>query len=261
MDIKAILALNVIETRYLDLHLPPAEEYKESWKCFVEGIYEIGSDEKGFAFDNEKPRHKNYMYPFEIRSPIVTNGEYLSFIESKGYNEAKFWLSLGWDWVQTTLAQSPLYWRQRKDQWFEYTLYGEIPLDPNAPVVHINYFEADAFARWRGLRLPTEQEIEVFLATSKKPNDISLFHPIDANASSGQVWCWTKSAYSAYPGFETFAGSLEEYNGKFMCNQNGFTRRMRSDPKKTITLFPIVIFYLPEQRWMFSGLRLARNTK
>lgn len=261
MDIKYILGSNKLETRYSPVALKKAPQPTPGWSEFAEGIYEIGYDGTDFSYDNEQPRHKSYVYPFSMSQSLVTNGEFLEFIENKGYSKAKYWLSQGWDWLNQQQIQHPLYWFLVDGNWHEYTLHGLIPLDLNKPLVHISYFEADAFASWKNLRLPTEQELENFLASSKidaTDNSEKTYHPNSAQKAVGQVWCWAKSQYSQYPRFKAFDGLLSEYNGKFMCNQfvlkggcivtpdNHYRHSYRN-------------FYLPQQRWMFSGIRLAKD--
>lgn len=261
MDIKYILGSNELETRYSPLILKDALQPTLGWTDFTEGVYEIGYDGPDFSYDNERPRHKNYLYPFSMNQSLVTNGEFLEFVEDNGYSKSKYWLSQGWDWVNQQQIQHPLYWSMVGENWHEYTLHGLIPLDLNKPLVHISYFEADAFANWKKLRLPTEQEFEVFLAVSEiaeTNEDEKIYHPNSAQQVAGQVWCWTRSQYSPYPRFKAFDGLLNEYNGKFMCNQfvlkggcivtpdNHYRHSYRN-------------FYLPQQRWMFSGIRLAKD--
>ena len=261
MDIKFILASNVIDTQYAAQTLPPAASPVHDWLAFAEGLYPIGHAAPGFAYDNEKPQHQHYLYPFAISQTLVTNGEYLAFMEDGGYTEPRYWLSQGWDWVSQQQIEQPLYWSCRDGVWYEYTLYGLIPLDLNRPLVHISYFEADAFANWKKLRLPTEQELEVFLSQAdltKAPVDSALLHPNHAQNVGGEVWCWTRSQYSAYPRFKTFDGVLNEYNGKFMCNQFVLRGGCVATPLKHYR-HSYRNFYQPQQRWMFSGIRLAKD--
>jgi ergothioneine biosynthesis protein EgtB len=260
MDIKHNLAVNPIETRYSSTSLPRASTVKTEWREFAEGVYEIGDVGDDFSFDNEKPRHKNYVYPFALSSTLVTNKEYLEFVESGSYLKPELWLSLGWSWAQSTVHKHPLYWFKKDGAWFEYTLHGVEALDLEKPVVHINYFEADAFARWRKLRLPTEQELEIYLDANLSSEDSQFFHPTDAAAMRGQVWAWTKSPYVSYPGFKNFEGAAQEYNGKFMCGQfvlrGGCVATPRGHSRNSYRNF-----YLPEQKWMFAGIRLAKDLK
>jgi ergothioneine biosynthesis protein EgtB len=263
MDIKFILASNSLPTHFVSLPLQDAKVPNQHWVSFKEGLVEVGHHNDDFAYDNERPRHKHYLYPFAISQSLVTNGDFLAFLEDSGYSQAKYWLSQGWDWVKQANIKHPLYWIMIEGQWHEYTLHGLIPLDINRPLVHISYFEADAFAHWKNLRLPTEQELEVYL-TSEEPkstdskNSLDYYHPNDATATSGQVWCWTRSQYLPYPKFKAFDGLLNEYNGKFMCNQFVLKGGCIVTPNQHYR-HSYRNFYLPEQRWMFSGIRLAKD--
>ncbi len=258
MDIKYILASNTLAISYVSTPLKAALAGRQSWVEFAEGVAEVGYSGESFSYDNERPRHKCYLYPFAISQSLVTNGDFLAFIEDGGYAQAKYWLSQGWDWVTQENIQHPLYWRYTDGQWSEYTLHGRTPLDLDKPLVHISYFEADAFAKWKGLRLPTEQEFEIFLMNAEPNTPNMLYHPNDAQATTGQVWCWTASQYSPYPRFRAFDGLLEEYNGKFMCNQ--FVLRGGCIATPPGHMRPSYRnFYLPHQRWMFSGIRLAKD--
>jgi ergothioneine biosynthesis protein EgtB len=261
MDIKFILASNVIDTQYAAQTLAPAPEPNHGWSEFAQGLYQIGHDAAGFAYDNERPAHQHYCYPFTISQTLVTNGDFLAFIEDQGYAKPEYWLSQGWDWVNQQHIQQPLYWSCRDGEWVEYTLYGLIPLDLNRPLVHISYFEANAFANWKKLRLPTEQELEIFLNQSPlttAPADSTLLHPNNAQNVYGEVWCWTSSQYSAYPRFKAFDGILKEYNGKFMCNQFVLRGGCVATPDQHYR-HSYRNFYQPQQRWMFSGIRLAKD--
>ena len=262
MDIKYILAVNPFEVRYASAMLPASTAPRAGWTEYDSGLRSVGYAGDDFSFDNEAPRHSEYLPPFALARSLVSNGEYREFIEAGGYRHPEHWLSLGWDWVQKSGAGNPLYWRrdESSQSWSEFTLHGTRALDPHAPVAHLNYFEASAFAKWRGARLPTEAELEVdfFAAAPAASTPPNYFHPTDANVTQGQLWCWTRSAYSPYPGFREFAGALQEYNGKFMCNQlvlrGGCVATPAGHYRPTYRNF-----FLPEQRWMFSGLRLAKD--
>ncbi len=262
MDIKYILGINPQLPAYTDAPLPKGEKIQPAWFEHPEGIIETGYDGNGFAYDNEKPKHKSYIYPFRLSQNLVSNGEYLEFIEDGGYSNPALWLSKGYDFINENNITQPLYWSRQDDTLFEFTLHGNLPLDPELPVAHISYFEADAYAKWKACRLPTEQEMEVFHQTTIAEQGTTppsgLFHPNNTHASSDQLWCWTSSHYSAYPGFSPFSGMAEEYNGKFMCNQ--FVLRgscIATPPGHWRTSYRN--FYEPHQRWMFSGIRLARD--
>lgn len=259
MDIKYILGLNQTEAIYDRARIARAKHKPAHWLSFDEGLYTIGHEGDAFSFDNELPRHKFYLYPFAISDVLVSNSDYLAFINSGAYNEARCWLSLGWDWLQRYQIKKPLYWKQVGDAWFEYTLYGLEELDLNAPVTHISYFEADAYARWQKARLPSEFEFEVFLCSQKaQPSRPQGLHPRSIAAARAQVWCWTTSAYAPYPRFKPFAHGLAEYNGKFMCNQMVLRGASVVTPEGHYR-DSYRNFFLPEQRWMFSGIRLAKD--
>lgn len=238
------------------------------WVYFPEGIYEIGYNGDGFAYDNESPRHRQFVEAFSLSSRLVTNRQYLAFIEDGGYQHPEHWLSAGWATVQQHHWTAPIYWEQVDGQWQQMTLGGMKPLAMDEPLCHISYFEADAFARWAGHRLPTEAEWEV--ASPSVPvegpfADSRRFHPtadggVDrATALAdmfGQLWQWTASPYTAYPGYQPAAGALGEYNGKFMCDQwvlrGGSCATPRSHIRPTYRNF-----FPADARWQFSGIRLA----
>jgi len=237
---------------------------------FDEATVQIGHDGNGFAYDNESPRHRALLSAFSLASRPVTNGEYLQFIEDGGYARAELWLSLGWMTVNEQHWQAPLYWVKRDGAWWNFTLSGFRPVDESEPVTHVSYFEADAYANWAGARLPTELEWE--RAASDCPVEGNFveneaFHPRPAPASGqgrdlhqmfGDVWEWTRSAYSPYPGYRAAPGALGEYNGKFMCNQyvlrGGSCATSRTHIRRTYRNF-----FPPEKRWQFTGIRLARD--
>lgn len=261
MDIKFILGANPISPAYIDKPLPKARVVVDNWKYFDEGVYEVGNHREGFAYDNEEPQHKTYIHPFTVSENTVTNGEYLQFINEDGYSTPRYWLSQGWDWLTNEQVQYPLYWEMVDDTWYEFTLHGKQLLDLYAPVTHISYFEADAFANWKGYRLPTEQELEIYLR--KFPEHVVAdaehsVHPLSANSNVGQVWCWTRSHYSPYPNYKPFKGMLEEYNGKFMCNQFVLKGGCIATPPGHYR-HTYRNFYQAHQRWMFSGIRLTKD--
>jgi ergothioneine biosynthesis protein EgtB len=261
MDIKVILAANPCMPAYsksaLDCAKPPSIE----WSDFDEGVAQVGHDSPAFSFDNERPRHKSYLTHFSVCNGLVSNGEYLEFVNDGGYQKSRHWLSMGWDWHNEHAVKYPLYWFYKDGQWFEFTLHGAAPLDLQAPLCHVSYFEANAYANWRGCRLPTEQELELFLiAETESKNAVGeeVLHPGNSNAPHGQLWCWTQSQYSPYPGYQPYDGMLEEYNGKFMCNQFVLRGGCFATPKGHYR-HSYRNFFQPHQRWMFSGIRLARD--
>jgi len=235
------------------------------WIYFEGGIHKIGHSNNGFAFDNEGPRHEVLLRLFRIASRLVTNGEYLQFIRDGGYRRPELWLSDGWETVVTQGWQAPLYWEEQQEQWFEFALSGLRELDPAAPVCHVSYYEADAYARWSGARLPREEEWEV--AAAQNPVSGTLLesgqlHPQPASGSGlqqifGDVWEWTASPYIAYPGFEPAAGAVGEYNGKFMCNQFVLRGGSCATPSSHIRA-TYRNFFPPQARWQFIGIRLAK---
>lgn len=262
MDIKYILATNPSYPVYCNQPLTCSGKPQKQLHYVDEGIYEIGHSTNNFCYDNETPRHKVYVHPHAIENCLVSNSEYLEFIEAGIYNDPTYWLSLGWDWVQENKIRNPLYWFQDDGKWYEFTLHGVKPLDPHAPVVHISYYEADAFARWRRKRLPTEQEMELFLTSTKynrnEHRSQQILHPKQCDAIDNQVWCWTQSHYSPYPGYRPYEGMLGEYNSKFMCNQFVLRGGCIATPADHYRA-SYRNFYHPHQRWMFSGIRLAKD--
>jgi ergothioneine biosynthesis protein EgtB len=238
-----------------------------TWQSFPEGVYSAGFDGAGFAFDNEGPRHNVYLQAFRLASRLATNGEYLDFMREGGYRNPLLWLSDGWDSVRNNQWNAPLYWEQRDGEWWHYTIEGLQPLPLNEPVCHISFYEADAFAHWAGARLPREYEWEV--AAGSLPIEGNFLesdrlHPQPAGSAGGltqmfgDVWEWTASAYTPYPGFKPAAGAVGEYNGKFMCNQmvlrGGSCATPQSHMRTTYRNF-----FPPHARWQFMGLRLANG--
>jgi ergothioneine biosynthesis protein EgtB len=272
MDIKHILSQNPLYPVYRDnMQKPPTEiAHDVHWCHFTGGVHEIGANKDAvFAFDNERPRHRRYLEDFTLASRPVTNIEYLSFITDGGYARSELWLSDGWAHIKAEGCNAPLYWVHQSDGWYEFTLGGLKPLDPNAPVCHVSYFEADAYARWAGARLPTEAEWEVAAAGRHIEGNFlesDYLQPIAGLQDDrerprqlfGDVWEWTSDAYNAYPGFKPLPGTLGEYNGKFMSGQmvlrGGCCATSQSHMRTTYRNF----FY-PHMRWQFAGLRLAKD--
>ena len=229
------------------------------WVQGREGIVEIGAPAEGFAFDCERPRHRVFLARHEIASRRVTSGEWREFIGDDGYRTPTLWLSEGWDWVQRELISAPLYWRGD----CEFTLAGSREIDWAAPVAHVSYFEADAFARWAGARLPTEAEWEDFAAsadptTGNQLDSAKAVVPRLDDGIFGDVWEWTQSAFSSYPGFAPAAGAVGEYNGKFMCGQFVLKGATCATPRGH-SRASYRNFSPPSARWQFTGLRLARD--
>lgn len=267
-DIKFILGKQPFFPPYFNIQRSNelTEQREAEWLEFDEGLYEIGHSGNGFAFDNESKRHKVFLYPFRISDQPVTNAEWLEFMGDGGYGNFRHWLSDGWEWVKKSGAQAPEFWHEKDGQWFNYTMYGLEPVDTAAPVTHINFYEADAFARWSGYRLPSEHEWEV-AATEAEPeiNESKGFlesgvlepEPLSSPRFSGNVWEWTNSAYLAYPFYKQSEGALGEYNGKWMSGQMVLRGGSCATPKSHYR-HTYRNFFQPEKRWQFTGLRLAQ---
>lgn len=274
-DLLHLFAQNPLEPAYAETPEKPADTdvAVESIWCPVPteaGTVVIGAPEDGFAFDCERPRHAKLIAPCEIASRPVTNKDYLAFIEADGYSDPHYWLSDGWATVSRDRWDAPLYWRRERDGgWSQMTLFGRQPVDLNAPVCHISYYEADAYARFRGCRLPREEEWEAFAQSYRGSGHKNLLGPAfegvqpvprsDTPAGLfGGVWEWTSSAYLAYPGFKPLEGAPGEYNGKFMSGQFVLKGGSCATPEDHIRGSYRNFFY-PHQRWQFMGLRLARD--
>jgi ergothioneine biosynthesis protein EgtB len=271
MDIKHVLSVNPMQPPYQrDLRVAaPRANGPHGWVEHDGGLVDIGHDGDGFAFDNESPRHTEYLRPFALADRAVTCGDWLDFVADDGYRRPDLWLSDGWATVQQAHWDAPLYWRRDGEGWQVFTLAGPKPVDPAEPVCHISYYEADAYAHWRGARLPTEAEWETVASghdVCGRFLDLSALHPRagarDPSASSlglfGDVWEWTSSAYLPYPGFRPATGAVGEYNGKFMVNQHVLRGGCCATPPGH-TRASYRNFFPPASRWPFSGARLARD--
>ncbi len=270
-DLKHVFANNPLRPVYRDVELPSAVATPMDWRDLEGGLVEIGHSgalEDGYFYDNETPVHKVWLEPYRLASRPVTNGEFIAFMEDGGYGRSDLWLSEAWATVRDQGWQAPFYWEKLEDgAWGQMTLCGLRAVDRNAPVVHVSFFEADAFARWAGKRLPNEAEWEV--AACDQPIEGTfqgdgLFHPVGPeskgllNGLYGDVWEWTSSPYAPYPGFKPLGGSLGEYNGKFMCSQFVLRGGSCATPKDHIRPTYRNFFY-PKDRWQFSGFRLAED--
>ncbi len=266
-DIKHVFSVNPLRPAYHDLpHEPSPPAAPLGWVDAEGGLCEVGHDARGFAYDNETPRHRYYLEPYLLADRPVTNGEYLAFMEDGGYERPEMWLSEGWATVEASGWTEPFYWEKRDGHWWTYTLAGMREVDENEPVCHISYFEADAYARWAGARLPTEEEWETAatgLPIRGNLLEAGRLHPAPADGAGlcqmyGDVWEWTRSQYSPYPGYEPLPGVLGEYNGKFMCNQ--FVLRGGSCVTSETHIRPTYRnFFTPDATWQFMGIRLAKD--
>jgi len=269
-DIKHVFAQNPLHPIFRKqteekMQAPP----RMSFVDFDETVASIGHRDNGFSYDNEGPQHRVLIPKFSLGSRLVTCGEYQRFMEAGGYHRPEFWLSLGWMTINEQRWEAPLYWEKRDGAWWHFTLSGFRLVDENEPVTHVSYFEADAFANFSGARLPTEFEWErVAQDETIEGNFVESerFHPAPATAANGltqmfgDVWEWTRSAYSPYPGYHAAPGAIGEYNGKFMCNQyvlrGGSCATSQSHIRATYRNF-----FQPEKRWQFTGIRLARDAR
>jgi ergothioneine biosynthesis protein EgtB len=270
-DLKHAFASNPLRPIYRQSQPRPEEKASEPhWIGYAGGLCWIGHDGGGFAYDNEMPRHRVCIAPFRLSSGLVSCGQFRAFIDDGGYRRAELWLSEGWDACRAGSWQAPLYWERQGGEWFSMTLEGWQPVQDADPVCHVSYFEADAYARWAGARLPTEFEWELaarecpLIGTFLDPEKLQPRPaPCDPNGGPaqmfGEVWQWTGSAYLAYPGYRPLTGALGEYNGKFMCQQmvlrGGSCVTPRSHFRRTYRNF-----FAPQARWQFTGFRLANDS-
>jgi len=270
-DVKNLFAQTCLESAYANAPETAVRPTAPlAWKSFAGDIHRIGNDGSGFAFDNELPRHRVVIEPFSLADRLITNGEYCEFIEAGGYRDPILWLSDGWAILAERGWDSPLYWSGETDSRRVFTLNGSRHLRRDEPVTHLSYFEADAFARWAGARLPTEAEWELAAGGELKEGNFvesKLFHPrprperatgAEAMQLFGDVWEWTRSPFAPYPGYRPPAGALGEYNGKFMANQMTLRGGSCATPRSHIRA-TYRNFFPPDARWQFSGLRLAKD--
>ncbi len=267
MDTRYNFSINPLHPVYHRVELPPAAPLPAmGWQAFSAGIVEIGHSGDAFAYDNERPRHKTYVQDFRLATRLISNAEYLAFIDDGGYERVELWLSDAWRTLKEQHWQAPLYWFKQGRDWMHFDLTGAHELRLNEPVSHLSYYEADAYARWAGKRLPTEAEWEHAASTQSISGnflDRGLYVPRPAQHTGltqlyGDLWEWTQSAYLPYPGFRPLPGTLGEYNGKFMSGQMVLRggccltaqNHMRASYRN---------FFRPADRWMFSGLRLAED--
>ena len=267
-DIKYILGCNPLLPYYAEYESIKNETIEKKWLKVPEGKYDIGYEGNDFHFDNEEGKHTVFLHEFEIRNCLVTNKEFLEFMVENGYKRPELWLMDGWEWAKNENAVAPFYWFKRNNEWFNYKLNGVQKIELNAPVTHINFYEAEAFAKWKNCRLLTEQEWEVASNIHQKDSEFNHFqekteyHPISTGGNQfyGTAWEWTNSAYLPYPFYNQEKGALGEYNGKFMINQmvlrGGSVATPESHFRPTYRNF-----FHPHLQWQFTGIRIARHTK
>jgi ergothioneine biosynthesis protein EgtB len=267
-DVKHVLASNPLAPAYRPLPTQKGAHVALAFHAFDGGLIEIGHRGDGFGYDNELPRNRHWLEPFALANRLVTAGEWLAFMCDRGYERAELWLAEGWEHSRHERWHAPLYWRGAGDEWMIATLGGERPVDPLEPVCHVSFFEADAFARWAGARLPSEAEWERVTATQRTDGNLlesGALHPCPLGVAPagvtqlfGDVWEWTSSSYAPYVGYRPFQGALAEYNGKFMCNQFVLRGGSCATPARHIRA-SYRNFFPPAARWQFSGVRLARG--
>ena len=276
-DIKYILSTSPLAPAYADpavLPTPrtPGPPDAAAWLAVPGGVHRVGFQEEGFCFDNELTAHDVLLAPFELQNRLVTNADYLAFMEAGGYRDFRYWMGEGWDLAQAAGWEAPLYWVRKDNGWHRFTHHGLLAVDPAAPVTQISFYEADAYANWAGARLPTEAEWETaaryFNATTEGGTWLESNFldpqplPADADPSAchqllGDCWEWTYSAYHAYPGYSRAAGALGEYNGKFMVNQLVLRGGSCATPENHVRI-SYRNFFHADKRWQFTGIRLAR---
>jgi ergothioneine biosynthesis protein EgtB len=269
-DIKHLFAQNPLRPVYRESRsgISSVQVQPMRWLEFDPGIYWIGHAEDGeFCFDNESPRHRELIHGVQLGARLVTNAEYRAFIDDGGYRRPELWLAAGWDTARREGWSAPLYWVRKGEDWWSFELCGMGPVEDAAPVCHVSYFEADAYARWAGARLPSEAEWEIAAANLPAAGNFAeggRLRPAPCNGDFGlrqifgDVWEWTASSYAPYPGYRPAAGALGEYNGKFMCNQYVLRGGSCATPQSHIRA-TYRNFFAPEKRWQFTGIRLARD--
>jgi ergothioneine biosynthesis protein EgtB len=269
MDIKHLFSCNPLGPAYhAGKNPPPGTAETVRWVAFEGGLQQIGHRGAGYAFDNETPAHRVYVAPYQLAERPVSNAEFLAFIDDNGYERPELWLADGWTTLHEQSWNAPAYWYRDEEQWYEHSLSGPRPIDLHAPVCHVSYYEADAYARWAGARLPIEAEWEIAtqqIAIDGNLLDCGWLHPVagrEANSGPrqmfGDVWEWTASAYAPYPGYQPPVGALGEYNGQFMCNQMVLRGGCCVTPANHIRATYRNFFY-PHNRWQFGGIRLAKD--
>jgi ergothioneine biosynthesis protein EgtB len=281
-DVKHLLSCSALQPVYAKAWpLASVAATPARWIEQTGGLQSIGHQGAGFSFDNESPRHQQFLAPYALMNRLVTHGEWLEFVNAGAYRDPQWWLSAGWDWVCAQGIEAPLYWQQDANSgWTNFTLHGRVPIDPHTPIVHISYFEADAYARWKsasdvawlGARLPTEGEWEAAAVPQVNAHishgnfvESRALHPMPVAKPSdslmqmmGDVWQWTASSYSAYPGYQPWEGVVGEYNGKFMVNQYVLRGGSCATPRSHIRA-SYRNFFPTDARWQFTGLRLAKS--
>jgi ergothioneine biosynthesis protein EgtB len=270
-DLKHLLSRNPLRPAYQKpWPLTPIRARVRGWIAYPGGAREIGHAGGGFSFDNETPRHRVWLEPFSIATHPVTHGDFIEFIDDGGYRRPEFWLSAGWDAVNARGWQAPAYWERRDDRWHTFTLHGTVPVDPHTPLCHVSFYEAEAFARWAGERLPTEAEWEIAARDAPVEGNFvesGALHPLALRETPadgtpaqvyGDVWEWTRSDYGPYPGYRSAEGAVGEYNGKFMSGQYVLRGGSCATPAGHVRA-SYRNFFPPDARWQFCGLRLARG--